>query len=637
MATAKSSLVGKTVRVHQHLLDSKGHAHPFAGLFVDLVSKTGRNYTASGPEDQTAVLHDGDFDVASVADITEGDIVPVGEIKHEILPLDAIKESPFNPRKTFSQLKLTEMAETIALVGVMQEILVRPMWAGDVMTHYEIVFGHRRYRASVLAGVSTIPAMIRELTDVQSARLQAIENLQREDLDPLEEAQGYADLLNTPGVNALEVGKQIGKSKTYIYSQMKLLKLCEVGKRLVRCGVLKPELAIEVGRLTTEDLQIEALKMLVGYADISLAASELWEENPPDHFSIMSFRRGREAIEQRYRKHLKNAIFGRSIMFLVADRPDCNSCEDRAGNIPEIKATGDRGDLCTNPVCFEQKTQAHLAQVAADAAQLGPVVAADDARALVNTYDDSLDDEVEYLELDAENFRMVDDTETVRAALGKKLKPTDIVRIVHPRTGAIIEAVHQDLLIKHGLIEPEEPEETQAGIDSLSPAEKKVRDEQSRRDRAAAERNREVEVLTREKVFGLVCDLAAGVPRKPADLEAMLCILWDVAQYGDQIISFDAWLRRHNTEIADLIEVRSFGDEHAEVMKKVYQWIEALPTDKQAQLCLELCLLLSSAPFSGSGEPDVLLRLAPAYGVDLKAARKAAEEEHAASAETREV
>lgn len=621
MATAKKpSLVGKTVKVNDDLLDLKGKPHPFAGLYVDLISKTGKAYIAGGPNDQTAVLHDGDFEIA---DTLEGEIVPAGQVTHQDIPLGLIQESPFNPRKTFSHDALMDLADTIKLVGVMQPILARPI--NDPLTPFEIVFGHRRYRASKIAGIATIPAMVRELTDAQSARLQAIENLQREDLDPIEEAQGYADLVKTPGLNALDIGTEIGKSRTYVYNQIKLLKLCEVGKRLVRCKVLKTELAIEVARLTTEDLQMEALRWITQHADLSLQASEAWQEEPPEHLRLMSYREGRAMIEQRFKRHLKDALFGRSIMFLVPDRPDCNSCEERAGNIPDMNAKGERADICTNPGCFELKTQAHIAQVAEDARQLpGKVIDAAEAQAqsLCVMWTDSLHNDCVYIELDGgDDYRVDIETDTVREALGKKLRPTDVVRIVHPKTGAVIEAVHQDLLIKHGMMRPDEEEEEQAEAE-LSPAEKKAREDQRKRDIAAVARERKISDLIREKVFLMTCTLSAGQPRKPGDLHAMLCIMWEAAQYGDTVIDFATWVRGHSVEIGDRVAESTYDYAATTArQKKVYAWLASLPADKQAQICLELCLLQSMEPRHNSGEPDVLMTLAPTYGVDFKQIR----------------
>lgn len=604
MATAKkSSLVGKTVKVNDELLDMKGKAHPFAGLYVDLISKTGKSYIASGPEDRTAVLHDGDFEIA---DTTEGAIVPAGNVRHEDVGLDQIQECPTNPRRTFNQAGLEEMAETIKLVGVMQEILLRPMWAGDVMTHYEIVFGHRRFRASKLAGMTTIPAMIRELTDAQSARLQAIENLQREDLDPIEEAQGYADLIKTPGLNALDIGTEIGKSRTFVYNQIKLLKLCEIGKRLVRCGVLKTELAIEVARLTTEDLQLAALKLITQHADISIEASETWADNPPE-FQLMSYRSGCNMIEQRFKRHLRDAIFGRSIMFLVADRPDCNSCPERAGNIPDMNAKGDRADICTNPECFELKTQAHLAQIAKDTeVELGGTVinAVDaEARNLVNWYSDGIQYGVPFYAVDEKHHSL--DGKTPRAALGKRLKPADLVHIISPKSGAVLTTVSKDLLIKHKLLAAPPTAEEQ----KLSAAEYAAQEQAEARAELIGER-------VRVKAFHLACELMRSTPRKAEDLIAMLWRLWvpvSHRQYG--LLPFTEWLKAHNAELAALYEEDLYDEEDAARSQKAWAWLASLGGAEQSRLCMELTML-ADVDVPDEGDPDVLMSVGKAYGVD---------------------
>lgn len=630
MATAKKpSLVGKTVKVNSDLLTLKGKPHPFAGLYVDLISKTGKAYVAGGPNDQTAVLHDGDFEVA---DTLEGEIVPAGNIKHQDIPLDQIQESPFNPRKTYSHDALMDLAETIQLVGVMQPILVRPMPAvEDCEPYFEIVFGHRRFRAAkiaaIRAGSGTIPAMIRELTDAQSARLQAIENLQREDLDPIEEAQGYADLVKTPGLNALDIGAEIGKSRTYVYNQIKLLKLCEIGKRLVRCGALKTELAIEVARLTTEDLQLAALKLITQHADISIEASETWADSPPE-FQLMSYRAGCTMIETRFKRHLRDAIFGRSIMFLVADRPDCNSCPERAGNIPDMNAKGERADICTNPGCFELKTQAHLAQVAKDTeVELGgTVISAVDAaaRRLVNDYSDGIQYGVPFYAVDETHHSL--DGKTPRAALGKRLKPADLVHIISPKSGAVLTAVSKDLLVKHKVIAP-----------PMSEEELQAANEERDAARQASARAQWIDERVRVKAFHMACELMRSTPRKAEDLIAMLWRLWVAATYGhSDLVTFPEWLKGHNAELAALYEEDLYGDEDVERSSQAWKWLASLGGAEQSRLCMELTLLAGVDPVD-DGEPDVLLTVGKAYGVDhARLAAQAAQELDAEQAEQAE-
>ena len=118
---------------------------------------------------------------------------PVMSLAQDI-PLNRIQESKTNPRRTLDEAKLAELAANIRQHGVLQPVLVRPSPNGED-GFYELVAGARRYRASKLARRETIPVTIRELTDAQCLELQLIENLQRENLNPVEEAQGYAQLI----------------------------------------------------------------------------------------------------------------------------------------------------------------------------------------------------------------------------------------------------------------------------------------------------------------------------------------------------------------------------------------------------------------------------------------------------------
>jgi ParB family chromosome partitioning protein len=110
------------------------------------------------------------------------------------IPLKQIQESKTNPRRQFDETKLAELADNVRQHGVLQPVLVRPLPDGDAGV-YELVAGARRFRASKLAGKNSIPATIRELTDTQCLELQLIENLQRTDVHELDEARGYAALI----------------------------------------------------------------------------------------------------------------------------------------------------------------------------------------------------------------------------------------------------------------------------------------------------------------------------------------------------------------------------------------------------------------------------------------------------------
>jgi ParB family chromosome partitioning protein len=130
------------------------------------------------------------------------------------IPLAHIQESNTNPRRQFDEAKLAELSDNIRLHGVLQPVLLRPLPGGEA-GFYELVAGARRYRASKLAGRETIPATVRELTDTQCLELQLIENLQRADVHELDEARGYAALMQLQPENyTVEVlAEKIGRSE----------------------------------------------------------------------------------------------------------------------------------------------------------------------------------------------------------------------------------------------------------------------------------------------------------------------------------------------------------------------------------------------------------------------------------------
>ncbi|MGB7175114.1 MAG: ParB/RepB/Spo0J family partition protein, partial [Candidatus Acidiferrales bacterium] len=131
------------------------------------------------------------------------------------IPLSKISESKTNPRRQFDETKLAELADNIKQYGVLQAILVRPIGTAD---DFEVVAGTRRYRASKLAGRETIPATVRELTDTQCLELQLIENLQRSDVHELDEAQGYAALMQLQPENYTveTIATKVGRSEAYV-------------------------------------------------------------------------------------------------------------------------------------------------------------------------------------------------------------------------------------------------------------------------------------------------------------------------------------------------------------------------------------------------------------------------------------
>lgn len=174
------------------------------------------------------------------------------------ISLDDIKPNSKQPRHKFNEEALTELAGSIKDNGVIQPILVRSSKAG-----YELVAGERRWRAARKAGLKKIPAIVRELSDRQNALIALLENMQREDLNMIEEAQGIDSLMKDYGLSQEEAAKAVGKSRPYISNALRLLRLPEELRDMVENGELSAGHAKVIAGLSGEALQISLAKRAV--------------------------------------------------------------------------------------------------------------------------------------------------------------------------------------------------------------------------------------------------------------------------------------------------------------------------------------------------------------------------------------
>jgi len=163
-----------------------------------------------------------------------GDLAEEGSIKE--IPVSKIKENRNQPRHTFDQEKLKELALSIAEHGVVQPIIVRK--TSD--EKYELVAGERRWRACIIAGIKNIPAVIKKLTDAETREIALIENIQREDLNPLEEALAYKTLMDEHGLTQDDLSRRVGKSRPFIANSVRLLVLPGEVKEMLVGGKLTP-------------------------------------------------------------------------------------------------------------------------------------------------------------------------------------------------------------------------------------------------------------------------------------------------------------------------------------------------------------------------------------------------------------
>lgn len=140
-----------------------------------------------------------------------------------VIKISEIEPNRNQPRKIFDQTALSELAESISQHGILSPLLVRPMPTGE----YQLVAGERRWRAARMAGISEVPVLIRELSDVEVTEIALIENLQRENLNPVEEALGYQQLIDEYGLTQDEVSKRVNKSRSAVTNMLRLLRLPE--------------------------------------------------------------------------------------------------------------------------------------------------------------------------------------------------------------------------------------------------------------------------------------------------------------------------------------------------------------------------------------------------------------------------
>lgn len=148
------------------------------------------------------------------------------------LPIDEIEPNRDQPRKTFDETALAELADSIRAHGVLQPLLVRPSADGS----YRLVAGERRYRAARMAGLTEVPVTVREMTDEEESVFALIENLQREDLNAIEEAEGLKQLIDTYGLTQEQAASRVGKSRTAVTNALRLLNLPETVSALVKNG-----------------------------------------------------------------------------------------------------------------------------------------------------------------------------------------------------------------------------------------------------------------------------------------------------------------------------------------------------------------------------------------------------------------
>lgn len=273
-----------------------------------------------------------------------------------------------NPRKHFAADKLTELADSIRSSGIHQPILARPLpghrladtqhqpgtaTRRAVLPTHEIVAGERRWRAATIAGLASVPVIIKHMTDDQVLEAQIVENLQRQDLSELEEAEGYRTLIDHTELTAHDIAKKVGKSRSYIMQRLKLLDLGIEGRTALAAHDIDASVALLLARIPDPKRQIEALGKV---------------KRPAPDKRPMSHAEAKALILRNYTLRLPDAVFDTAKTYhikLAGGHPEghaqgpCQACPNRTGANPDLFADVAGADICTDPACYHAKTAAH--------------------------------------------------------------------------------------------------------------------------------------------------------------------------------------------------------------------------------------------------------------------------------------
>ena len=269
------------------------------------------------------------------------------------LPIDNLIESPLNPRRTFDQTALNELAASIRSQGVLMPLLVRPV---NPQT-YEVVAGKRRFRAAQLAGAESVPVEIRVLTDAQCIEIAIVENLQRQDVHPLEESSSYAQLLalDEPKYSIEQIAARCGKTPAFIVSRLSLAALTPT----VSEAFVQDEIGVGHALLLAKLQPAEQEEAL------SACYQEVYGNGSKSKRILLPVRHLREWIERNVLLDLAAAPFSKEDPQLAPEAGSCLECPKRTAHNTLLFEGMTHADRCSDPKCFSMKLDQHVRQAVA--------------------------------------------------------------------------------------------------------------------------------------------------------------------------------------------------------------------------------------------------------------------------------
>jgi ParB/RepB/Spo0J family partition protein len=362
--------------------------------------------------------------------IEEAREAPVTAIPiYRVLALKELVDSPFQADRISSRGDLGELAASMGNgIGIIEPLIVRPAFSKKSGAHYEIVAGHRRKRAAVLAGLLSVPCIVRELTDVEVLDLQTIENGQREGLHPLDEADHFA-LSIKHGRSVAEIADNNGRDRSYVAKRLQLLKLTKAARKAFEEDKLTLGAAIVVARVP-ESLQDEALKALI--AD---RHSFMGDQGAP-----CSERKARDLIVDKFMLQLGKAAWKLDDAELVPSAGPCTTCVKRTGNQAELFDDVKSKDLCTDPRCHRTKSEAVFEIRRKEAITNGQrVLEGRAAKEALRSYG------TEFVRVDGDHYDYKSNKQVKVAALVKK-HDVALTLAQDPETGAAVDLVKREAI-----------------------------------------------------------------------------------------------------------------------------------------------------------------------------------------------
>jgi ParB/RepB/Spo0J family partition protein len=314
------------------------------------------------------------------------------------IPIDQIRESTTNPRGNLGDLD--GLTLSIRTRGILVPLIVRPSHVDlpEVGTPrdrpYELVAGSRRLRAACAAGLTEVPAIVRVLTDDEAVDVQIIENAQREDIHPLEEAEAFQMLGDRLGGSDTwsTVAARVGKTRAHVLRRIQLLALPANARRAFLGGRIGVETALLIARIPNamvrEKAALAAIRVDRQNAEVQLGEndSEMVDfQAPIPHAAVKAL------IGQRFMLRLADAPFDRADATLVPSAGACGPCPKRTGNQRELFGDVQSDETCTDPPCFEEKVEAAWKKQADDAAAKGATVLTMEASRRVFPYPGNAD------------------------------------------------------------------------------------------------------------------------------------------------------------------------------------------------------------------------------------------------------